>query len=142
MENALNLPPSDGSRIPRGQLLHLLAQASTLKMESLWRGRDELPGEFMADLIFRVKPARSEPLSHSTLPYVVFSPNKQFERRFQYTLTTLDPTQVRLSGRCPCESQSRSTSSTWKKSFEQYVLSLSQGHFYFLTTYTRTKHRY
>ena len=75
MENALNLPPSDGSRIPRGQLLHLLAQASTLKMESLWRGRDELPGEFMADLIFRVKPARSEPLSHSTLPYVVFSPN-------------------------------------------------------------------
>ena len=56
MEDALNLSPTanDGF-IPRGQLLHLLAQASTLKMETLWRGRDELPDEFMSDLIFRVK---------------------------------------------------------------------------------------
>eukprot|EP00938_MAST-03A_sp_MAST-3A-sp1_P002027 g2027.t1 len=70
MEDALNLSSTanDGF-IPRGQLLHLLAQASTLKMETLWRGRDELPDEFMSDLIFRVKPARSEPLRRSTLPF-------------------------------------------------------------------------
>ena len=62
MEIGLELSRAEDERkrmIPRGQLLHLLAQASTLKMEPLWRGEKmdefELPEEFMADLIFRVR---------------------------------------------------------------------------------------
>jgi len=57
------------SSLPKGQLLHLLAQASTLKMEPLWRGSESTPDRFMADLIFRVKPSRSSPLAHSKLPF-------------------------------------------------------------------------
>eukprot|EP00939_MAST-03C_sp_MAST-3C-sp1_P002089 g2089.t1 len=75
IEKALSLEePRDSTeedRIPRGQLENLVAQASTLKMEPLWRARrGQFPERFKADLTYRMLPAKpTAPLTDSYLPF-------------------------------------------------------------------------